>query len=200
MIIVAVCCLAAGILAGRFVATGDMLAVMGEYTRIFLYASIFFAGIQIGMDKEVIGKVKALGFKVLFVPLGVIIGSIGAGLLMGPILHMPVNASTAVTSGMGWYSLSAVLLKDLGGAQLGTTAFLANIFREVLSLIITAAVAKYCGHFAAIAPAGATAMDSCLPAITKATNQATAVVALISGVVCTAVIPVLVPLAYQLLQ
>ena len=48
------------------------------------------------------------------------------GLLTG----MPLGESTAIASGLGWYSLSGVTIGNLAGAQAGSIAFLSNLLKD----------------------------------------------------------------------
>ena len=83
-------------------------------------------------------------------------------------------------------------------AQIGTIAFLSNVFREMLSVILIPFIAKRMNHITSIAPAGATSMDSTLPVIVKCTDEETVVMAFINGAVLSILVPVLVPLMYNL--
>jgi len=98
----------------------------------------------------------------------------------------------AIASGFGWYSLSAVIISKSLGADFGSIAFLANMFREVLSIVFIPLIAKYMGGFVCIAPAGATSMDTTLPIIDKYGGDEAAVVAFIHGFVLSALVPVFV--------
>lgn len=74
-----------------------------------------------------------------------------------------------------------------------------NVLRELMAFLMIPFVARHFGRYAAVAPSGATAMDTTLPVIARATDDETALIAVISGVVLTALVPVLVPLLYNLL-
>ncbi|MCL4426688.1 MAG: lysine exporter LysO family protein, partial [Firmicutes bacterium] len=76
---------------------------------------------------------------------------------------------------------------------LGTMAFLANLLRELLALLLIPLVARRLGKVMAVAPAGATAMDSTLPVISRFTDPQTAVIAFLSGAALTAISPFLIP-------
>ena len=69
------------------------------------------------------------------------------------------------------------------------------LFRsEAITFVIVPFLAGHLNFYCAIAPAGATAMDTTLGVISKNTDSETAVLAFVSGVVCTLLVPVLVPL------
>ena len=187
-----------GVFCGLFLFSPEANAAMDAIASAALNVLIFTVGIDIGCHKEVFAKIKGYGVKLLLIPMGVVAGSLAGGLLVGALFGMPVRESGAIASGLGWYSISAVLLKELGSAQLGTVAFLTNIFREVFTVFSIPLVVKLCGPIAAVAPGGATSMDTTLPIVAKYTDEETAVISVVSGVVSTALVPVLVPFFYGL--
>lgn len=198
MIPVAVGSLLLGILCGQFVFPPEAVSVMDSVMSYALMLLLFSVGIEVGTNKTVFRKIREYNVRILVIPFGVAAGSIAGGMLLGLALGIPLNEAGAVSSGFGFYSVSAVILRELGGSQLGTVAFMTNMLRELMAFLIIPIVAKYCGRYAAVAPSGATAMDTTLPAIAKATDNETALMAVISGVVLTALVPVLVPLIYNL--
>ncbi len=110
---------------------------------------------------------------------------------------MPFNEAGAIGAGLGWYTLSSILVANYS-SQLSAMAFIANVTRELIAFIIIPTVAKKLGFLEAIAPAGATAMDTGLPIVSRSTDPETAIIAFISGVICTSAVPVLVPLILNL--
>ena len=184
---------AAGILSGMFIFPDAFAGHIGLIIDIGLCLLLFFVGMDIGRNKEIINQIKAKGYKILLIPLGVALGSIVGSILGGFILGLPINESSAIGAGFGWYSLSAILLSKYS-AETGALAFITNVCREVIALISIPYIAKYIGKIEAIAPAGATAMDTSLPIISKATDANTAVISFITGVVLSTLVPILVPL------
>lgn len=168
-----------------------------QYTDIVidigLCLLLFFVGIDIGKQKNVFSNLKKMGFKILLVPLMIIVGSIIGSIVGGFFLKMPINEAGAVGAGLGWYSLSAMILASYSN-ELSAIAFLTNVFREIIALIIVPTVANRIGFLESIAPCGATAMDTSLPIISKSTNSQTAVVAFITGVILSTLVPILVPI------
>ena len=53
------------------------------------------------------------------IPLGIVVGSILGGIAGGLLTGMPLGESTAIASGLGWYSLSGVTIGNLAGATGG---------------------------------------------------------------------------------
>ena len=147
-----------------------------------------------GLNKEVFTRIKELGFKILLIPFGVVVGSLCGGLLTSFLVNLPVKDSLAISAGLGWYSLSGILITEAGNPVAGTIAFLSNVFREMLTFIVVPFIASHMNYYCAIAPAGATAMDTTLGIISRNTNATVAVLSFVSGVICTLLVPVLVPI------
>jgi len=181
-----------GILFGLFIFPAHMGAYMGTFISVGLCILLFFVGIDIGRQDNIIKKIKELGLKVLLVPLMIALGSILGATLGGAMLGIPLNQAGAIGAGFGWYSLSAIELAK-HSAQLGTLAFITNVIREIIAIITIPLIAKYIGKLESIAPAGATAMDTTLPIISKATDGNVAVISFITGVTLSLLVPILVP-------
>lgn len=158
-----------------------------------LYLLLFFIGIDIGTNKNVLNDLKRLNKKILFLPFITMIASLLGGAVASLILPLSLGESVAVSSGMGWYSFSAIELSKVS-VELGGIAFLANIFRELLAIFMIPFIAKKIGAFESVSIAGATAMDSVLPVINKSNTAEISIVAFYSGLVISIAVPILVPL------
>jgi len=115
------------------------------------------------------------------------------GVLFGVVIDMPVTHAAAVAAGFGWYSYAGVVMFDLGGMKLGAIAFLANLFREIVTFFVLPVVAKYFGGVTSIAPGGATTMDVTLPLIQRVSGEKFVIPALINGLVLAVAATVLIP-------
>lgn len=199
MILFALGSLLLGILCGYFLFPPEAVPVMDRLMSYALMLLLLSVGIEVGTNKTVFRKIREYNVRILVIPFGVAVGSIAGGLLLGFFLGMPVNESAAVSSGFGFYSVSAVILRGLGGAQLGTVAFMTNVLRELMAFLMIPFVARHFGRYAAGRAVGRD-RDGHHPAGDRAaTDDETALIAVISGVVLTALVPVLVPLLYNLL-
>lgn len=149
---------------------------------VSLCVLVFGVGMELGKDKEAFAEIQRLGFRVLFLPLGAMVGSLaGAGILALCAL-LPPGEALAVTSGFGWYSLSGVLLTRLGNPSLGLLAFAANVFREILALVSLEWVYRVFGGWAAVALGGATSMDTTLGVLTQVSGGRLVPLGVVSGV------------------
>lgn len=192
MILAIITSLILGIGYGQFCLNGSGGAFFDGVSEIALAVLMLSVGISVGMNKQVFQKMKTYHFKMLIIPIGIIIGSVAGGILCAFLMGMPLNESVAITSGLGWYSLSGVLLTDLAGAEVGSIAFLANLFREIISFMTIPFIARYCNHYTAIAPAAATSEDTTLPILMKYTSEEVVMLAVINGVICSAMVPILI--------
>ena len=181
-----------GIGAG-YVLPENISGLIDSASSYMLLILLFSVGIDMGLNKEVFARIKDLGFKILLIPFGVVVGSLCGGFLTALLTNLPVKDGLAISAGLGWYSLSGILITEAGNPVAGTISFLANVFREMLTFIVVPFIAGHLNDYCAIAPAGATAMDTTLGIISRNTNATVAVLSFVSGVVCTLVVPVLVP-------
>ncbi len=187
-----------GILIGFFFVPAEFNESIGSFTTIALSVLLFLVGIDLGRNKEVFKDIKKHGSLLILIPASVVVGSLLGGIISGLILRFPLNQSLALASGLGWYSLSGILLTKLHSAELGTISFLSNVFRELLAFVFIPLVAKRFNDYTAIAPAGATAMDTTLPLISKSTGPEIVVMSFFTGAVLSFLVPVLVPFFYAL--
>lgn len=198
MILSIVTALIAGILAGYVFVPASFLPHAEFSITIILCVLLFLVGISIGQNKTVFRELKRHGLLLLVIPLSIILGSTVGGVIGAWMLGMPVNQGTAISSGFGWYSLSGILLTRLHGPDLGALAFLTNVVREVLAVLMIPWLARHINHYTAIAPAGATSMDTTLPLIAECTNEEVAVIAFVNGALLSSLVPILVPFCYSL--
>lgn len=134
----------------------------------------------------------------LFLPLGVVIGSLAGSFLPAAIFGIDIGKSLAVASGFGWYSLSGVLITDLGDPVLGSAAFISNILRETAALLTIPFIGRSRFPHIGIGIAGATSMDVTLPLIEKSCGADSVPLSITSGAALSLLVPVLVPLFFRL--
>ena len=182
-----------GILIGYFILEPAYYSWLDPLTNYSLAVLLFGVGVDIGASREILADLKLMGWKILAIPLLIAAGSLLGSVIIGVLLGFAVSESAAVGAGFGWYSLSGVLISKLHSAELGSLAFLANVFRELMTVILLPFVVKYFGSLAAVAPGGATTMDVTLPLIKESGGEAVVIPAFISGAVLSTLVPILVP-------
>ena len=188
---------AAGILAGCSVVPASFSSHTDPILTAGLCLLLFLVGIDIGRQGTVLKDIKRNGLRILAVPILVIVGTFTGSVVAALIADLSLLDSAAVASGFGWYSLAPILISE-HSAELGAVSFLSNVMREILAIITIPLVAKYVGYIEACAPAGAAAMDTCLPLTERSTDSTTAVYSFVSGFSLTCIIPVLVPMIMNL--
>jgi uncharacterized membrane protein YbjE (DUF340 family) len=187
-----------GILAGYFLLNGSEQAWLDPLTNYSLAVLLFGVGIDIGASREIITDLKLMGWRLLVIPILIALGSLVGALISGFVFGFAAGESAAVGAGFGWYSLSGVLISKLHSAELGSLAFLSNVFRELLTVMILPLVVRYFGSLAAVAPGGATTMDVTLPLVKESGGEAVVIPAFVSGAVLSTLVPILVPLFLNL--
>ncbi|CCQ97581.1 conserved membrane hypothetical protein [[Clostridium] ultunense Esp] len=183
----------AGIGLGYFFLPSNFLQYTDIVIDIGLCLLLFFVGIDIGRQKDIFSNIKTMGFKILLVPFGIIVGGILGGIFGGIVLSMPLSEAGAIGSGLGWYTLSSMMVVGYS-TELSALAFLSNVIREVIALILVPFVAKHIGYIESISICGATAMDTALPVISKFTDSQTTIIAFISGLISTISVPIILPI------
>ncbi len=194
MIKIILCALAFGILIGVLgLAPGVFVGNIDPILTVMLCALLFVIGLDMSQNKSVVSEIKRMGPKIIGLPIFIAVGSILGALAIGIVLGIKPANAMAIGAGFGWYSLSGVMLTSLVSAQVGTMALLTNVFREVLSIVMVPFVVKYFGKIVAVAPGGATSMDTTLPIIVRYAGSEVSVISFVSGVVLSVLVIFLVP-------
>lgn len=107
----------------------------GDVSFVALCGLLLFVGLGIGLNPEMKKEVRSLSPRMALLPVVTIIGSWLGALLIWTVLHRTLSDSMAINSGFAYYSLSSIFITEYRGAELGTIALLANIIREMLTLL-----------------------------------------------------------------
>ena len=167
-------------------------------SRISFYALcalMFSVGLSVGNDPQTLKNFRSLNPRLVFLPIMTILGTLAGSAAVSLILtHRSLTDCLAVGSGFGYYSLSSIFITEYKGAELGTIALLANISREILTLLAAPLMVRWFGKLAPISAGGATTMDTTLPIITRTAGQQFVVVSIFHGFVVDFSVPFLVTL------
>ncbi len=184
---------------GIFVGTLDIIPQdLGDDLLTYaLYAMLVLAGMCMGFDTRNFLIIRDFGFKILLLPIGSVVGTaFGACLawfLLSSIGHaLSMRDVMGVGAGFGYYSLSSVMITKFGNAELGSVALIANISRELLTLLFAPLLVRFAGGLAPVAAGGATTMDTCMPVIARYAGEKYAIMGVFSGMVLTMAVPVFV--------
>lgn len=165
----------------------------GDLTFYALCALLLCVGIGIGSDRNIVTKFKSLDVRMALLPLGTALGTFAGSLVVSFILsgRSPLDC-LAVGSGFGYYSLSSIFITEYKGAELGSIALLANIIREMVTLLLSPVLAKVFGPLAPISSGGVTSMDTTLPIIMASSGEQYSAVSIFHGFILDFSIPFLV--------
>ena len=169
------------------------LNAFGNVSVWTLYALLFCVGITVGNNTTLMKSFTRLDPRLMLLPLMTIVGTLAATAIVS--LGMPQHSLTdclAVGSGFGYYSLSSILITQYRGPELGTIALLANIIREVFTLLGAPLLVRYFGPLSPISCGGATTMDTTLPIITRTSGQEFVILSLFHGFLVDFSVPFLV--------
>ncbi len=165
-----------------------------------LYLLVATVGFEFGY-RDLTSTLREITAATLALPLFTIAGTLAAALVAWLVIgRWGPGDYLALGSGMGYYSLSSVLILDyrkaeLGldvAAQLGAIALLTNMAREMLALICAPLYRRFFGHYGPIAAAGVTSLDVALPVIARTCGNGSVPAAVIHGVVLEFSVPLLV--------
>ena len=160
-----------------------------DYSFYVLAALMFSVGFSLGHQPDTIQQFRRIHSRVLFLPLTTVVGTFLGVLILSFFSERSVFDFLAIGSGFGYYSLSSILITEYKGIELGTIALLANILREIITLLFAPVMVKYFGKLSPICAGGATTMDTTLPMITKYSGSDYVVVALFHGMVIDFSVP-----------
>jgi uncharacterized membrane protein YbjE (DUF340 family) len=163
-------------------------------TDWLLRVLLFFIGFDLGVEFHRL-DLRRLSLGLLLVPFLNIAFSLAVGLLFGLMSSLGARGGALLTAGMGWYSLSSVMLAERGMMLLSVLAFIHNVFRELLA-ILCAPLAARLSPLLPVYLGGATSMDVMLPFIQRYSGREYTLVSFYSGIVCSiAVMPLVKILA-----
>ena len=199
-----------GFVVVAFFVAGCVIGLSGRVPKVFLegnfsmyvlYALMLQVGMSIGCDKRLKDILLSLRPRMLLLPFGTIVGTLlFVAAISLCIRDLKLWDCLAVGAGFRYYSLSSVLITQIKepvsgvafAAQLGTIALMANIMREVITLLFAPLLFRFFGKLAPISVGGATSMDSTLPVITAVCGKEMAFISIFHGVLVDFSVPFLV--------
>lgn len=159
-------CFAAGIIMARL----DLIPAWlleNDPTLPALWLLMALVGFSIGSSRKFGEIFRSLHPSVPLLPLATTLGTFAGAAAASIFVSWNIFDCLAVGSGFGYYSLSSVFITHYKGADLGTVALVANVLRELFTLICAPLVVALFGPQAAISCGGATTMDTTLPVISR---------------------------------
>lgn len=191
-----------GIVAG-IAGLNDAISLPAELTEWLLYALVIQIGVSLGANGKTGEIIRQINRRTLLLPVLTVTGTLAATFAVALIWReWGISDYLAIGSGLGYYSLSSVIIVDIkktaigldAATQLGALAVMANIIREMIALTCGPLLAKHFGAYTAISAAGVTSMDVTLPMIIRVGGRKLAPIAMIHGLVLEFSVPLLVTL------
>lgn len=188
-------------LAGIFIGSVGIIpgkVPVGSITLGILYVLMAFIGFSFGSDPRLPDILRSISMKILLVPLTTITGTF-LGILVFNLLfpHFGFKDSLAIGAGFGYYSLSSILIEQFSGGKMATIALLANVMREIITLIGAPFMVRHFGRLSAISSGGATSMDTTLPVILRASGMEYMLISISHGIILSILAPLIIGLIYQ---
>ena len=192
-----VSCVVAGFLVGL---TGIIPTVgLDRAILVLLLVLVFGVGLDVGARGHGWDTIRALGPRLLAVPVASALGSMLAiAMVAGFAWGYPWREAFAFGSAFGWYTLSGPLMTHFAGAEAGALAFLSDVIRELTAVVCIPLVARFIGQAEAVALGGATTMDTTFPILAEATDGRATPLAFAHGMILALLAPLLIPLWFSL--
>lgn len=181
-----------GIVCGLYHWLPDVV-MQSDISFYVLCALMFFVGMSVGSNTSALKSFKKLNPRLALLPLMTIVGTLAGCSIVALLLpHRSLADCLAVGSGFGYYSLSSIFITRYCGPELGMVALLANIVREVFTLLGAPLLVRYFGPLSPISVGGATTMDTTLPIITRCSGNDFVILSIFHGFVVDFSVPFLV--------
>jgi uncharacterized membrane protein YbjE (DUF340 family) len=185
------------LLAVASLATGGMLGYVFHLIPppgiidFLLALLLFLSGYTISDSITSKDKIVAGGRRGVMLTISCGLGGIVAGVLLGEVMGWNVHASIVMSVASGWYSLAGPLLYTVD-PMYGTVAFIGNMLRESLHIILYPVLSRWIPT-AAIAIGGATTMDTGLPVIAAFGSSHDKVAGFVQGSLLTILLSIMLP-------
>lgn len=169
-----------------------------SYIEYFIYTLLLIVGIGLGSDNKSLALIKNIKPSIIFIPIVSLFGTAFGVLIISLLLpSLGLKEILAAGLGMGYYSIPSIIVTKFSGEIAGAIVLIANMLRELLTLLISPLLARYLGNLAPIAAGGATTGDITLPIITKASGKEYVFIAIINGMILSILVPLLVTFIIQ---
>lgn len=187
--------LAAGVLLRSVIST----SMTDPFFTVALMVLYICVGISQGANKEVFFYLKLIGFRVVFISIAILLGSLIGGIVSGIMLKLPLYISTTSAAGMSFYSITGAYMTQQYGIEIGTYGFIVNVMREFFTVLTMPLLIKI-SPGAPIAAGAAGDMDTMLAPITKFVGIRLSLVTLLTGTLLTLVVPLILPVVSVIFQ
>lgn len=186
-------CIIAGTVLGVFLRNVMDVDIVDMIITICLVILYICVGISQGANNEVYQFIKKLGWKIIFLSIAILLGSVFGGYIASFVLGVPAYITTISASGMSYYSVTGAFMSKVYGIEAGTYGFIVNVMREFITVVSLPFLRKI-SMGSPIAAGGSGNMDTMLAPITKFVGVRLGLVTLITGTILTFIVPFLLPI------
>ena len=169
-------------------------AASGDWIVIGLCIMLVFVGFSMGLAGKLGVILKSANPAVLLVPVFSVAGSLLGGAVYALLSPLSLREGLAISAGFGWYTLAPGILSGAGYEIAGAIAFLHNVLREILGIILLPLAAQRIGCIEAVTISGTAGMDVCLPIVERCCTPPTMAYSFLCGATSCIACAVLVPL------
>ena len=112
---------------------------------------MFSVGLSVGNDPQTLKNFRSLNPRLVFLPIMTILGTLAGSAAVSLILtHRSLTECLAVVRDSDIIHSPSIFITEYKGAELGTIALLANISREILTLLAAPLLVRWFGNLAPI--------------------------------------------------
>ena len=169
-----------GFLLGNFLLRKTFTQI--TYTNFLNYTSwvinigvsiiLLMLGISLGFKGRVVEDIKKAGIIIVSMPFAMILGTALSAILIGILYNgLSVIETLSISFGFGWYTLTSAVISGAGFEVAGAIAFVHNILRELIGIILMPIIAKKVGYIEAVSMPGCCVLDIGLPVLIAATDK-----------------------------
>lgn len=198
---------AAGLAAGRLNLLPVSSATAGAWAQWLLMTLIALVGISTGSNPRLITILRGIRPVIIAIPVIAVVTSLVAGGIIGVFCPVGSADGALAVSGMGYYSLSSMIISEMkvdalgeaGAMSLAAIALIANIVREISALVLIPVVGPRLGVYGSAAMCGVTSIDVTLPTLASTFGAEAIPVGLVNGIILEVTTPFTVTLAATIL-
>lgn len=182
-----------GVVIGFFARQSIQENILDQLLTISLIILYVCVGISQGATEGIVQYLKKLGFRILFLSMAILAGSLIGGILAAMLLDIRPEAAILSAGGMSFYSITGAYMTQAFGIEIGTYGFIVNVLRETFTVLLLPLLIKI-SPGSAIAGGAAGDMDTMLMPITKFVGARLGFVTLVTGTILTLLVPFLLPI------
>ena len=165
----------------------------GDWLVIGLCVMLGLIGFSMGLDGSITRILRGAGLGVILVPVFAVLGTLLGGVIYAAVSPMSLREGLAISAGFGWYTMAPSVIASAGYPMASAVAFLHNVLREMLGIILLPVIADKVGYIEAVTIPGTASTDVCLPIVEQVCSSETVAYSFCTGLLMSACSAILVP-------